>query len=525
MNTLDKIFQYIFPERALRRHIARNRLKMLENFKSDKREFESIEGGRMRYDMGFLSKSADNAISGSIDKLRKHMRWLEYNNGFVSGIIWRIVDYTVGQGFKFQSKVKADVGKPQNLTAITERRANEFNEKVERNFARWSKKSDVRLLQRFEDQCRLVQATLIRDGEVLIVGRQSKREDRLIPYCLDVMEADHLATPPDEIRNPDIRNGIKFDSEGAPEKYYILKRHPGDAINVMGMKSADYEEVPAFNPNGTRKVIHLYYPIRPEQTRGFMRLASSLKDLQDLDRYREAEIYAALEDACLTGFIYTENPQTFQPNYTETSGETDYDRVHEFAPGKIHYLRNGEKIQISKPSRPNDQFGEMTKQLLTGPALALGTPLEILSQDWRQMNYSNARTIFMMLYLYCRIQVEMLKRYFADVVYENFLNDLVVHGKVNAPGFDMRREDWTQPKWIPIVKQDWIDPLKEAKGKDTALKANFDTLTDIFAAKGEDVDEALDKRARELKMMQELEKKYGIQFPQNMGGKTGAIFQ
>jgi len=513
MSWLDNRIAWLFPGYALKRKIAFDRLKRLETLKPEgRRNFEAISGNRTRYDFLSTSRSADSFIKDGMKPLREHVRELEYNNGFISGPIQRISKNVVGQGIRFQSRIRADSGF-KGFPKINDKEAEYFNSEMERLFKLWAKKSDKRLLQNFYEQQALCETALLRDNGVLVIGRTSQRKDRLVPYCLEILEIDRLVTPPGAITEPKIRNGILFDDEGVPQTYYILKRHPGDDHFFSKYSIMDFEEVPAFNPNGTRKVLHLYNPIRPEQTIGFSVFAPALKDLQDLDRYREAELYAALEDACMTGIVKTPAPNTFQQNYTEASENPDqYDRIHDFAPNKWHYLRPGEEVDIHGPKRPNDAFGEFINQILRGPANALDIPPEILAQNWQGMNYSNARTVLLMFYLSCRIRQRYLIDHLCTPVYEAVARDLIAHGKIKAVGFSTRSEDYLEHVWIPPGWH-FIDVAKEAKGKEIELNNNMDTLTDIAAAQGKDIDDLLEARARELRKMKDLEEKYDIKFP------------
>jgi len=104
-------------------------------------------------------------------------------------------------------------------------------------------------------------------------------------------------------------------------------------------------------------------------------------------------------------------------------------------------------------------------------------------------------------------------------IYEAVARDFIAFGKIKALGFSTRPESYLEHVWIPPGWH-FVDPVKEAKGKETELQNNMDTLTDIAAAQGKDVDEVLETRARELKKMKDLEEKYGIQFPKNQGGKS-----
>lgn len=523
MSRFNQFIAHIAPGFALRREVAIRRLKRLENFKESQRTFDAIKGGRMRHDLLSTTKSPNAALKSS-EALRYHIRQLEYNNGFMSGPIARLVNHVVGQGIRFQARVTADDEKTGSRSpgTLTEAVAETWNLQAETGFKRWGKKADMRLIQSFFEIQRTVQGALERDGETLAVGRQSKRTDRIIPYCIELFEIDRLKTPLSQWKNPKIRDGIRYDDEGVPESYYILKCHPGETLG-LGLKDDDFDEIKAFNPNGTRKVMHLFNVIRPEQSRGYSRLAAGLKAFQDLDRYREAEIYAALEDACLTGFIKTQQPADFQANFTQgnitdSSGDDTTRRYHEFAPGQMNYLDPNEDITIHAPKRPNDQLEVFTNYLLRDPANALDIPLEILAQDWKGMNYSNARTVLVMFFISMRVRQRYLIDHLCTPVYENVIRDMILHDHVPAVDLALRPE-FENHAWIPPGWQ-WVDPVKEAQGKAIELTNNFDTLTDILAGTGKDIDETLETRARELKKFKDLEGKYDIKFPAASSAKA-----
>ena len=274
----------------------------------------------------------------------------------------------------------------------------------------------------------------------------------------------------------------------------------------------DYEQVDAFNRNGTQKVFYLFNPVRPEQMLGFTQFAAGLKDMQDLDRIIDAEKLAMLEDACLTGFVKTMNPTGFQGAYTDPGKKED--RIHEFSPNKWHYLNPDEEVDIHSPKRPNEQLQNMIDQLLRGPANALDVPPEVLSQNWRDFNYSNARTVLLFFYLSCRVRQKYLVDHFLTPVYESVAVQMVAKGLVQAPAFDRRREDYMNHAWIPPGWQ-WIDPVKEAEGKQIETDNNFDSIYNVCASKGNDAEEILESNARFLKRKKDLEEKHGIKFPDN----------
>ena len=517
MNWLDRGIGKISPSWGMRRMIARRRLDWLRSqqarFSESRRSFEAVSGDRLRYDFSTTTLSADSIIASGAKAVRQNVRQLEYNSGFVAGPLKRIVDNVIGTGIRFQAAVKA-AERPGD-PPFSQDQAEAFNRQVERLWRKWTRQADKRLISSFFELQAQVAGALFRDGEALVVGRSSGRPGRLISYCHELLEIDRLGTPPSLIGDRQVLNGIRFDSEGVQQSYYVLRSHPRDTLSALaGFRSEDYEEIPAWNPNGTRKVLHLYRPLRPEQTRGFSEFAAGLKDLQDLDRYREAEIMAALEDACLTGFVKTDTPSQFQDDTTTDNQDVDSGsaRIHEFAPNKWHYLKPGEDVKIHAPSRPGSQFQNTLDLLLSGTANAMNIPPEILSQNWKNMNYSNARTVLLQWYLFCRIVQAYIITHYCIPTYQNVLNGFVAAGLIEARGFGQWQDEYSESTWTPPGWQ-WVDPVKEAQGTQIDLENSLDTLTNVLAARGLDIEETLERRAWELKRIKELEEKYGVKFP------------
>jgi lambda family phage portal protein len=518
MSWLNRAIANLAPGYALKREIARRRIARLDGMKQ--RSISAVSNSRMYFDLTAPKKSPDAAIYHNMEATRNHVRQLEYNNGFIAGPIKRIVNNTVGTGFKYQSRVRGDA-MYIDFPKINEKMAEEYNVRKERGFKTWTKQADMRLRLSFNRICRVAMASLVRDGEVLAIGRESGRKNRIIPYCIELLEVDRLMTPLKEAGNPNIQNGIEYDGEGVPLRYFVLKRHPGDSL-TMGMSLDDYEIIDAYNPSGTRKVMHLYDPMRPEQSRGLSEFASALANFHNMDRYQEAEIMAALEDACMTGIVTSPAAADWQANYTvgdltatgEGGNDVTKSRVHEFAPLKWHYLNPGEEFQIHKPSRPNDQMGEMINQLLRGPSNSLDIPPEVLSQNWQGMNYSNARTVLLQFYLSCWVRESVFTEMFLDPVHECVSDWFAIKGITPTVGYDLRREDYLAHAWIAQTAREWVDPMKESQGKAMDVDNGFDSHYSVAGLRGYDAEEILEAEARYLKKKKDLAEKYGIRFPE-----------
>lgn len=525
MSFFSGLIDNLFPGVALNHEIKKQRLARMRNLYSgynNNDNFEATAGGRTQHDFLNPHTDADSAIAGNNDKLRRHVRQLEYNNGDIAGPIQRFANYIIGSGLRFQARVSADKKyvRMMNIPRITEATAEGFNFWIEKRMKVWNKQADVCLLMTGHEMQRLIQMTLIRDGEALIIGRKSRRPGRLIPYCQEIVEIDRLQTPLGLIADPQVRNGIRYDGEGVPEIYYILKYHPGN-ITQPRFKIDDFEEVPAWNPNGTKKVMHLFEILRPEQTRGFTWLAAGLKDIQNTVRYKDAELVASLEDACMTGIVKTTAPQAFQSNYTKAgAGAKGVEkRISGFAPNKVHYLNLYEDVDIHRPQRPNDKFDEIINAFSRGPANALNIPPEVWTQNWRDLNYSNARTILISFYAVCRIKQQYFVDHYSFPTHENIVPDMVATGNVLAPAFDQRREDYLASEYIPPAR-DWVDPKKEAEGKAIDIENMTETGHSVCAALGRDYDDNLEIRTKELIQEKEREEKHGISFHRTKIGPT-----
>ena len=522
-SAIDSVFNSVAPIYSLKRTIARERNNRLIDFynsdfyKNQKatRSFDATSGDRQHYDFLNEHNDADTAITNDLETLRNHVRQNEYNNGYMKGALRRATDHIVGTGFKFQARLLPDKKylRMNQGARITDEDAEAFNFMAEKLFNQWSssKHCDIRMKNTFEDQVWLADLADRRDGEVLIIGRKSNRPDRIIPYCQQIVEIDRLETPGEFLSDPNVSNGIRYTSEGVPLIYYIKKRHPGDSIHNYQTDDNEYESVPAFNKNGTRKVIHLYRMLRPEQSRGFADIAVGLSDIQRAARYSNAEMFAALEDACMSGIVKSPAAANFQSNYTETGEDSDK-RYHEFSPGKWHYLEPGQDITIRDPSRPNDKFLEILHSFYDGPANAINMPPEVFLQNWKGMNYSNARTVIIMWLKVVRIEQQMLVNHYLHETWANVCPQLIAKGLLPARAYAWRKYDYLASHWIP-PKLDWVDPLKEVQGKKEEITIYAETPQSVCATKGMDFDENVEHTAQALKKIKEYEEKFDIKMP------------
>jgi lambda family phage portal protein len=519
---VDNAIGAIFPNAALRRLAAREAYSALKKGSvEEQRAFEVIEGARYRTDWTNSTQDADSANINNLQALRNMVRDLSHRSGIVAGPLKRLTNNVIGHGIRPQARVKEDgeFDSPTEAGRITAKRAEKFNYQIEKAWGRWYKIADSSLQQNFYELQALAYRCMVADGEVLAVLRSSSREGRFIPLCIEIIEIDRLATPIGKVGDPLFRNGIEFDSEGVPVRYYVLKRHPGATGVITTASFSDYETIEAFGSNSLKKVLHLYDILRPGQSRGYTPFAAGLADIHDLSRYREAEIVKARIGACLAAFI--KKPQAYTTYATKPSN-TDGQKITQFEPGMVKYLNPGEEVDTFSPNTPNPAVGEFTKQLLSWAANAVDIPYEVFANDWKGLNYSNARTVLLQAYLAFRVYQNYMVNHFCGPIWENFVSDCVTSGIVKADGFGLRKDDYFRASWI-TPGWNWIDPEKESLAATNDINNLIDTLANIHSGRGEDWEDQIDQRARELRKIKDLEEKYDITMtPQSQEQKAQA---
>ena len=126
-----------------------------------------------------------------------------------------------------------------------------------------------------------------------------------------------------------------------------------------------------------------------------------------------------------------------------------------------------------------------------------------------QVNYSSARQgLLEDQKTYQRMQ-RFLIDHFLDVLYEEIVVAGVTSGKLAIPDFwankaQYLKHTWTLPGWS------WIDPVKEVNANKIAMESGQTTLASVCASRGEDWQDVLRQRAKEMALQQELYAEYGV---------------
>jgi len=320
--------------------------------------------------------------------------------------------------------------------------------------------------------------SLVESGEVLVRMRPRRIEDGLpLPFQIQLLEADMLADDRRAIPlgGNTIHNGIEFDSLGRRVAYHLYKTHPGSTDNVFGqLFNTDISRVDA------REIIHIFRKDRPGQDRGVSWLAPVVRTLFDLGLYEDGTLKRVQLGSLFAGFISSDDPSAF--------GDELDDELPDLQPGTMYMLKPGQSVQFNSPPEPHDPaFRDAT---LRAVAAGLGITYESLTGNLSEVNFSSAR-------MGAHEMGRNLDTWLWNLFIPRFCNGVFGWFKdmlATAQGFNTSdlSVEWTPPA------RTLVDPAKEWKALQTAVRSGFMSLPEAIRSQGYDPDSVLAEQAEYL---------------------------
>lgn len=456
-----------------------------------KRMYAGAERNRLNSDWSVLNTSADTEIITSLRVLRARSRQLCRDNEYAKAAIREIVNNVIGTGVGMQSQVKTAGGKL--LTSV--------NDLIEEEFEEYTDKDTIDPAGKLclADMERLIIASLVENGEVLVRKVRQPFGSGRTPYALELIEADRLIDQWSVARAENgnmIRMGVEQDKWGRPVAYWLYPHHPGD-YQFSSFVASALIRVPA------DEIMHLYIPDRIGQTRGVPWFHATLKRLRDMQGYEEAEIVAARASASIVGII--ESEEGLVPDEVGLDdGEHRAPPTLSMEPGTFQQLQPGEKFTGFNPSRPNANMDAFMRFMLRAFCTGVGVSYSGVSGDWTQGTYSSLRISMLKDRDLWRVLQGWFIRNFRKPVHRDWLQASVLAGVLPFSDY------YTKPRkyWAVRFKPrgwSWIDPTKEVEAYHKAVRAGFMTVSDVISTTSEhaDAEDVFNERRAELDMMAE----------------------
>ncbi len=344
----------------------------------------------------------------------------------------------------------------------------------------------------------------------------------LQPYGLRIhlIEADRIGTPGAAVSQAlmytegraengnRIHDGVEVDDNGKVVAYYIRSTYPFQATTDI----THWQRVEAFGPKtGLPNVIHAMNSERPDQYRGVTLLAPVIEDLQQIKRYTNSELMAALVESFFTAFIKTTEDASENP-FNEALPSDDEPREqydpndYLMGPGQVNVMNPGEDVIFGDPKRPASGFSSFVDEIAKQIGAALEIPKDLLLKEFNA-SYSASRAALLEAWKSFKMYRSWFTDDFCKPIYKVWLYEAVARGRVKAPGFftdPKLQAAWLGADWIG-PSQGQLDPTKEINAEVTAIQNGFTTYEDSTARlNGGDWQANIAKLKREKEQIDEL---------------------
>lgn len=314
---------------------------------------------------------------------------------------------------------------------------------IERARARWQRAEfcDVRGRRNYNVLCQLRLINGVRDGDIFIRHIRDPKVNEF-GYSIQLISAEWC----DRFYNDTLDNGnvvimgIEYQMNswglGKPVAYYFIKRQARDwqfTSLWAGFGVGSYSRGINRARIDAADIIHYARPVDADATRPAPWAASTMLKGRQLDQYELAEVIAAREAACKTGFYYSDvlpegGLAQFLPDPT-TGVSTEA-----LAPGESRALKWGVKYQERDPKHPNGNFGSFRKGM--GQSTSAGMPggdYNVLFNDLENINFSAGR----LGRLDTNEMSKLIQRFDIDTaecpIFEAWLEMALITGAVNLP--------------------------------------------------------------------------------------------
>jgi lambda family phage portal protein len=455
---LDKALGYLNPQWGLERIRHGTTLASYNSWVGASKRRKSMQEWKTS------GGDADADTLFDLPTLRERSRDLCRNNPLALGAVNTNVTNVVGSGLKLHSRIYRD------MLPINDAQADRFEQVVEREWALWANSTDCDATRTntFAELQQLVFRSVLENGDAFAILPYRKLPNQPYGTCVQVIEADRISNTDHQMDSDKLAGGVERDSLGAPTAYHIATRHPGVAYGF----TTEWKRYPAYGQDGRRQVLHLFRRLRPAQTRGVPYLSPVIELLKQLGTFTDSELMAAVVGSMFTVFVTTENGQGFTPP-AEKQNEL------KLGSGAVLDLFPGEKVEFADPKRPNQAFDPFVLSILRQIGVALELPFEILVKHFTA-SYSAARAAMLEAWKYFVQRREWLATNFCQPVFEAWLEEAILLGRIAAPGFVKDagvRAAYCHAQWIGPAKGN-IDELREAKASELMVNAGFSTLAE-----------------------------------------------
>jgi len=473
---LDSIISVFFPQSALKRKYYRDCLSKAKRSET----YAAAKTDRMTGAWSPTSISVNDLIRNSGQTVRNRIRQLVRDFPYFKRAVQITLDYTVGDGIMFQSRILKPDGKLDKVK----------NTQTEDAFRFFADEADVSGNLHLYEMMRLSKRQDLENGEFLFVKVKSRKRNSFLPFAYQIFEPEQLADQPYRPvgKAYAFDQGMEYDPKtGRVVAYHLYE--PDSYGSIVRIKAEN--------------VRHKFEVLRPGQRRGISPFTPAVLIARDVGEYLDAEIDRAKMQSKYLAIVHAENPIERQGNVitdTETSQKID-----ELQNAIIEYLRPGEDITFASAAQQGANFDPAMSLLIRMISITIPCPFELLAGDYTGFSYSTGRISRNDYEQQLRPISSRHVRHFCLPVVGDFYNEGVMSGKLDYPGFFNSPWKWMRNEWQPPGMAP-IDPLKETKAAVDMIKTLQKSPQEIMRGRGKDPEEVL----KDFKQFREMADEYGL---------------
>lgn len=284
-----------------------------------------------------------------------------------------------------------------------------------------------------------------------------------------------------------IISGVEIDDNGAVVAYWVCNKYPNDYTDYK--IATNWVRVQARGTQtGFPNIIQISHDERIEQYRGVPYLAPVIELMKQVGRYTDAELTTAIIKSFFTLFFTQSQPHSADFPLSGLKVSPGGDQVApssvndlksadiELGPGTLNALPENWDVKSVDANKNLSTFEPFTKELIKEIGAALGQPYEVLMKAFNS-SYTAGRAALLQAWADFRMRRTWFTRDFCQPIYEIWLTEAVISGRVKAPGFfddPLKRKAWCNSEWYGPV-MGILDPVKEVQAAGERVLYGFST--------------------------------------------------